>query len=82
MSVAIVPAVAENVVVVAPETTLTLAGTVRTEVLLEARATVVAAPGALVNVTVQVETPVLDSVAGEHASEDTRGGALREIEKD
>jgi hypothetical protein len=56
--VVIVPAVAVNVFVVAPDATVTEAGTARSPLLLDSE-TATPPAGADDNVTVQVDTPLL-----------------------
>jgi hypothetical protein len=57
--VVIVPAVAVNVFVVAPDATVTEAGTVRSPLLLDSETATPPAGAADDNVTVQVDTPLL-----------------------
>jgi hypothetical protein len=60
--------VAENPTVVAPEGTVTLAGTVTFALLLDKPITSPVAGAALLIVTVHWETPAALTVAGEHES--------------
>ena len=72
-----VPAVAENVALLAPESTVTLAGTVTAALLLD-RATTAAAVAAVFRLTVQVDVPPLATVDGAQMTEvtSTCAGAL------
>jgi hypothetical protein len=75
----VAPAVALKVAVVAPDVTVTDAGTVN-KVLLLVSPTADPPAGALwVRVTVQVLTPLGPSVVGLHARLDTRTGAIKLI---
>jgi hypothetical protein len=69
-----VPAVAVNVALVAPTVTETVAGTITAELLLE-RLIVAAAEVAAENVTVQLEVPPDEMVAGLHATAEIVTGA-------
>lgn len=68
------PAVAENVVVVAPAAMLAETGTVNAEALLDSETSTPPAGAAVDSVTVQVDARPLAKLEGLHASELTRVG--------
>lgn len=75
---AMVPAVALNVLLVAPAKTVTDVGTVSSALLLESVTTAPPVAAACESVTVQVDVPADPSVGGLHARELTVVGAVKE----
>lgn len=73
-----VPAVAVNVPTMAPAATVTEAGTVKFALLLVSVTTSPPAGAVAESVTVQVDVPLLDRIAGVHASELTRAFGTRD----
>jgi len=76
------PAAAEKVAVFDPAATLTVAGTVRLELLLESETLMAVEPAALDKVTVQVDDPPVVRLVGVHDSRLTTACDAREIDAD